>query len=61
MWQKKKAGSEYAVSTNTDLYAYDLETGKTSNLTEGMMGYDTHPVFCREWGIGMVEHEARWL
>jgi dipeptidyl aminopeptidase/acylaminoacyl peptidase len=42
---KKKSGKEYALSTNTDLYAYDVETGKTTNLTEGMMGYDTHPVF----------------
>ncbi len=41
---KKKAGVDYAVSTNTDIYAYDLTTGQTSNLTSGMMGYDTHPV-----------------
>lgn len=42
---KKSSGKEYALSTNTDLYAYDIETGETSNLTEGMMGYDTHPIF----------------
>lgn len=42
---KKKSGKDYALSTNTDLYAYDIETGETANLTEGMMGYDTHPVF----------------
>jgi len=42
---KRKSGKEYALSTNTDLYAYDIETGKTTNLTEGMMGYDTHPLF----------------
>ena len=42
---KKKFGREYAVSTNTDLYRYDLETGTTVNLTEGMMGYDIQPVF----------------
>ncbi len=42
---KKKSGKEYTLSTNTDLYAYHLESGKTTNLTEGMMGYDTHPVF----------------
>lgn len=42
---KKKHGTEYAVSTNTDLYAYELSTGKTTNLTEGMMGYDTHPLY----------------
>lgn len=42
---KKKFGTDYVLSTNTDLYAYDLETGKTTNLTEGMAGYDTHPSF----------------
>ena len=36
---------EYALSTNSDLYAYDLATGTTRNLTEGMMGYDTLPAF----------------
>lgn len=42
---KKKFGKEYAFSTNTDLYAYNLTNGETKNLTEGMMGYDTHPTF----------------
>ena len=41
---RKKVGVEYAESTNTDLYAYNLENGKTTNLTEGMMGYDKNPV-----------------
>jgi len=42
---KKKVGKEYATSTNSDIYLYDLETGATTNLTEGMMGYDINPVF----------------
>lgn len=42
---KKKYGTAYAVSTNTDLYEYNIETGKTKNLTEGMMGYDINPSF----------------
>jgi len=42
---KKKEGTAYAVSTNTDLYEYDIITGATLNLTEGMMGYDTEPSF----------------
>ena len=42
---KKKSGKEYATSTNTDIYAYDLASGKTENLTEGMMGYDVNPKF----------------
>jgi dipeptidyl aminopeptidase/acylaminoacyl peptidase len=42
---KKKYGTAYASSTNTDLYQYNLESKKTINLTEGMLGYDTHPEF----------------
>lgn len=42
---RKKTGLEYAISTNSDLYRYDLEKGTTENLTEGMMGYDTCPAF----------------
>ncbi|MCK5368663.1 MAG: DPP IV N-terminal domain-containing protein, partial [Cyclobacteriaceae bacterium] len=42
---KKKSGKAYTLSTNTDIYAYDIESGKTANLTEGMMGYDTNPLF----------------
>lgn len=45
---KKKAGTAYSLSTNTDLYAYEVATGKTINLTEGMMGYDTHPVYSEQ-------------
>lgn len=36
---------EYSISTNSDLYLYDLDTKSTVNLTEGMMGYDTNPAF----------------
>lgn len=42
---RKKEGKEYSLSTNSDIYLYDIESGKTTNLTEGMMGYDQHPVF----------------
>lgn len=42
---KKKTGKDYAQSTNTDIYQYDIATGTTTNLTEGMMGYDTQPAF----------------
>lgn len=38
---KKKAGTDYAVSTNTNIFEYNLETGKTSNRTEENLGYDT--------------------
>lgn len=42
---KKKFGKAYAVSTNTDIYLYNIETGSTENLTDGMMGYDVNPAF----------------
>lgn len=42
---KKKTGADYATSTNTDLYEYNLATKTTKNLTETNLGYDTHPVF----------------
>ena len=42
---KKKFGTEYAISTNTNLYEYNLETKQTKNLTEKNLGYDTNPTF----------------
>lgn len=42
---KKKFGTAYAVSTNTDLYAYDIASGATSNLTSDNKGYDLQPSF----------------
>lgn len=44
---KKKFGKEYAVSTNTDIYSYDIATKQTTNLSEGMMGYDVNPAFSK--------------
>ena len=42
---KKKAGTEYATSTNTDIYEYNLESKATVNLTPNNPGYDTQPAF----------------
>ena len=42
---KQKQGTDYAISTNTDLFEYNIETGETKNLTEGMMGYDVNPSY----------------
>lgn len=41
---KEKVGKEYAQSTNTDIFQYNIQTGVTTNLTEGMMGYDVSPI-----------------
>jgi dipeptidyl aminopeptidase/acylaminoacyl peptidase len=45
---KKKSGTAYTLSTNTDIYSYEVASGKTTNLTQGMMGFDTHPVFSEQ-------------
>lgn len=44
---RKLTGKEYSLSTDSDLYLYDLATKATKNLTEGEAypGYDTDPVF----------------
>ena len=42
---RKKVGKDYALSTNSDIYVYDINTKETQNLTEGMMGYDTNPQY----------------
>ena len=42
---KKKMGKDYAVSTNSELWQYDLSTKETKNLTDGHVGYDNEPVF----------------
>ena len=42
---KPLSGSEYAHSTNTDIFAYDLQTGTLKNLTESNKGYDVSPNF----------------
>ena len=42
---KKKYGKAYAISTNTDIYSFDLATKQTKNISEGMMGYDVNPAF----------------
>ncbi|MBL4653981.1 MAG: S9 family peptidase, partial [Flavobacteriales bacterium] len=42
---KKLKGRDYAVSTNTDIFEYNLATKETKNLTAGMMGYDVAPTY----------------
>ncbi|MBP5189535.1 MAG: prolyl oligopeptidase family serine peptidase [Bacteroidales bacterium] len=42
---RKKTGYDYAHSTNSDIFIYDIESGKTVNISEGIMGYDQNPVF----------------
>ena len=43
--RRKKTGKEYAISTNSDIYVYDLNTKQTTNITEENKGYDTNPTY----------------
>lgn len=42
---KKLKGLEYTLSTNSDIYFYNISKKTTKNMTKGMMGYDIGPVF----------------
>ncbi len=42
---KKMTGLEYASSTNSEIYVYDLKSGIETNISNGLEGYDQDPVF----------------
>lgn len=42
---RKLHGTEEAQSTNSDLYAYEVSSGRTLNFTEDLKGYDREPQF----------------
>lgn len=42
---KKLSGTDFAQSTNTDIYLYHLATQQTSNISEKNLGYDLEPLF----------------
>ncbi|MDR1346780.1 MAG: S9 family peptidase [Bacteroidales bacterium] len=42
---KRKSGKDFAESTNSDIFIYDLESQKTENITPNNKGYDMDPVF----------------
>lgn len=42
---KRLYGKADALSTNSDIYLYNIATGKEVNISEGNMGYDKYPVF----------------
>ncbi|TNE55508.1 MAG: S9 family peptidase [Bacteroidetes bacterium] len=42
---KKKIGKEFAISTNSQIYEYEIRTGKTTLLTKSYKGYDTAPSY----------------
>lgn len=42
---KKYNGVEFVSNTDSDIYIYNLESKETMNITEGMDGFDKHPVY----------------
>ena len=42
---RKKTGLDYAVSTNSDIYLYNIRTREERNITEDNKGYDTNPSY----------------
>ncbi|MEM6804910.1 MAG: S9 family peptidase [Bacteroidota bacterium] len=54
---KKSAGTDYAVSTNSDIYEYNVASKQTTNLTEGNKGYDTHPVYSTQGRLAWLQME----
>jgi len=52
---KKLSGTNYAVSTNTDIYDYNLATKTTTNLTFKNKGYDTNPAFSTKGQLAWLQ------
>ena len=52
---KKLTGTEYAISTNTDIYEYNLESKITKNLTAENKGYDTQPAFSSKGQLAWLQ------
>ncbi len=51
---KPKEGTAYTISTNTDMFEYDIASGTTKNLTEDNRGYDLNPAYS-------VDGKLAWL
>jgi dipeptidyl aminopeptidase/acylaminoacyl peptidase len=52
---KKLHGTDYALSTNTDIYCYNIETKETKNLTAYNKGYDTQPSFSNKGMLAWLQ------
>lgn len=52
---KKLAGTDYAISTNTDIYKFNLTSKKTENITEENKGYDTNPAFSENGKLAWLQ------
>lgn len=52
---KKSYGTDYAISTNTDIYEYNIESGTTKNLTAENKGYDLAPQFSKNGELAYLQ------
>lgn len=52
---KKLEGNAYALSTNADIYQYNIITQKTKNLTEYNKGYDLQPAFSSKGQLAWLQ------
>ena len=52
---KKLFGKDFATSTNSAIYAYDVEKKSTKNITESYLGYDNHPT------LSPNQNQLAWL
>ncbi|WP_081212263.1 S9 family peptidase [Salegentibacter sediminis] len=52
---KKVKGKDYAISTNTDIYSYDLASKTTTNLTDDNEGYDTAPAVSKDGTLAWLQ------
>ncbi|SKB38965.1 Dipeptidyl aminopeptidase/acylaminoacyl peptidase [Salegentibacter holothuriorum] len=52
---KKVKGREYAESTNTDIYSYDIASKTTTNLTDENEGYDTSPAISKNGTLAWLQ------
>lgn len=52
---KKLKGKEYATSTNTDIYKFNLKSKITENITKDNEGYDTNPAFSSKGALAWLQ------
>jgi len=52
---KKLYGTEYAKSTNTDIYQYFIESKETKNLTIENKGYDMSPSYSEQGSLAYLQ------
>lgn len=52
---KKTYGTAYTLSTNSDIYKYDLEAKTTTNLTKSNRGFDTNPAYSNKGRLAWLQ------